>query len=139
MSDTEIRGNTLLPARREEIELHTADGLTLVGELALPVEATPVATIVALLREVRSTDYLAAWFREGESELTARIANSSPIIEALALSFFAGPPSERATQLTRWCIRVTMSLLITPGADADDERRTLELFVAPLVRTSLKA
>jgi alpha/beta superfamily hydrolase len=48
VSDTEIRGNTLLPARREEIELHTADGLTLVGELALPAEATPVATIVAL-------------------------------------------------------------------------------------------
>jgi len=48
VSATEIRGNTLLPARREEIELHTADGLTLVGELALPAEATPVATIVAL-------------------------------------------------------------------------------------------
>ena len=48
MTDTEIRGNTLLPARREEIELHTADGLTLVGELALPAEATPVATLVAL-------------------------------------------------------------------------------------------
>jgi alpha/beta superfamily hydrolase len=48
VTDTEIRGNTLLPARREEIELHTADGLTLVGELALPAEATPVATIVTL-------------------------------------------------------------------------------------------
>ena len=48
MSDTDIRGNTLLPARREEIELYTRDGLTLVGELALPVDAAPVATIVAL-------------------------------------------------------------------------------------------
>ena len=48
MTDIEIRGNTLLPARREEIELHTSDGLTLVGELALPARATPVATIVAL-------------------------------------------------------------------------------------------
>ncbi|WP_179499061.1 alpha/beta fold hydrolase [Leifsonia sp. AK011] len=45
---TEIRGGTILPARREEIELHTADGLTLVGELALPETAEPVATIVAL-------------------------------------------------------------------------------------------
>ena len=45
---TEIRGGTILPARREEIELHTADGLTLVGELALPESAEPVATIVAL-------------------------------------------------------------------------------------------
>ena len=45
---TEIRGGTILPARREEIELHTADGLTLVGELALPETAEPVATMVAL-------------------------------------------------------------------------------------------
>ncbi|MDO7882473.1 alpha/beta hydrolase [Salinibacterium soli] len=44
----EIRGATELPARREDIELHTADGLTLVGELALPEAADPVATIVAL-------------------------------------------------------------------------------------------
>ena len=44
----DIRGGVLLPADREEIELHTADGLTLVGELALPAEATPVATLVAL-------------------------------------------------------------------------------------------
>ena len=44
----EIRGATELPARRENIELHTADGLVLVGELALPESAEPVATIVAL-------------------------------------------------------------------------------------------
>ncbi len=44
----EIRGGVELPARREDIELHTADGLTLVGELALPPSADPVATIVAL-------------------------------------------------------------------------------------------
>lgn len=44
----EIRGGIELPARREDIELHTSDGLTLVGELALPVNADPVATIVAL-------------------------------------------------------------------------------------------
>lgn len=38
----------LLPARREEIELHTLDGLTLVGELALPAHRAPVATLVTL-------------------------------------------------------------------------------------------
>ncbi len=40
-----IRGNTVLPARREPITLHTADGLDLVGELALPPESDPVATL----------------------------------------------------------------------------------------------
>jgi alpha/beta superfamily hydrolase len=33
----EIRSLTVLPAYREDIELHTADGLTLVGELARPL------------------------------------------------------------------------------------------------------
>jgi alpha/beta superfamily hydrolase len=44
----EIRGAALLPARRSDIELHTSDGLTLVGELALPAEREPVATLVTL-------------------------------------------------------------------------------------------
>ncbi|GAB3592882.1 hypothetical protein GCM10027446_14260 [Angustibacter peucedani] len=43
-----IRANTVLPARREDVELHTADGLTLVGELALPLDRDPVATLVTL-------------------------------------------------------------------------------------------
>jgi len=43
-----IRANSVLPARREEIELHTADGLTLVGELALPLDRAPVATLICL-------------------------------------------------------------------------------------------
>lgn len=44
----EIRGPLALPARREDIELHTQDGLTLVGELALPQDRDPVATLVTL-------------------------------------------------------------------------------------------
>ncbi|BCB81989.1 hypothetical protein GCM10022251_52430 [Phytohabitans flavus] len=43
-----IRANSILPGRREDIELHTADGLKLVGELALPVDRDPVATLVCL-------------------------------------------------------------------------------------------
>jgi len=43
-----IRANSVLPARREPITLHTVDGLELVGELALPPEAAPAATIVCL-------------------------------------------------------------------------------------------
>ena len=43
-----IRANSVLPARREAITLHTADGLSLVGELALPEDRDPVATLVCL-------------------------------------------------------------------------------------------
>jgi alpha/beta superfamily hydrolase len=44
----EIRASTVLPARRTDIELQTADGLTLVGELALPEDRPPVATLICL-------------------------------------------------------------------------------------------
>jgi alpha/beta superfamily hydrolase len=48
-TSTEITAHTILPAQREDIELKTADGLTLVGELALPPQGrTPVATLVTL-------------------------------------------------------------------------------------------
>lgn len=45
---TEIRGGVNLPAVREDIELQTDDGLTLVGELAMPLDGAPVATLVTL-------------------------------------------------------------------------------------------
>ena len=44
----EIRANTVLPAEREEVTLHTADGLELVGELARPVDRPAQATLVML-------------------------------------------------------------------------------------------
>jgi alpha/beta superfamily hydrolase len=43
-----IRSGTELAAAREDIELVTVDGLVLVGELAVPVGAPPVATLVCL-------------------------------------------------------------------------------------------
>ena len=43
-----IRANSVLPATRREVVLSTADGLDLVGELALPQDRPPVATVVCL-------------------------------------------------------------------------------------------
>jgi alpha/beta superfamily hydrolase len=45
---TAIRANSVLPARREAVTLHTADGLSLVGELSRPLDRDPVATLVCL-------------------------------------------------------------------------------------------
>lgn len=45
---SEIRASTVLPARREPVCLHTADGLDLVGELARPAGRDPAATLVCL-------------------------------------------------------------------------------------------
>jgi alpha/beta superfamily hydrolase len=44
----EIRAGTVLPARREAITLCTADGLSLVGEIARPLGKNPVATLLCL-------------------------------------------------------------------------------------------
>jgi alpha/beta superfamily hydrolase len=44
----EVRSSVELPSRRENIQLHTSDGLSLVGELATPVASAPVATLVML-------------------------------------------------------------------------------------------
>ena len=45
---TEITASTVLPARREDVTLHTSDGLGLVGELALPESRPPAATLICL-------------------------------------------------------------------------------------------
>lgn len=44
----DIRANTVLPAERRPIKLETADGLSLIGELALPVDRQPVTTMLCL-------------------------------------------------------------------------------------------
>ena len=44
----QIRGTTVLPARREAITLQTADGQDLVGEIALPPSRQPVGTMISV-------------------------------------------------------------------------------------------
>ena len=44
----EIAANSVLPAIRRPITLATSDGLTLVGELAKPLDRPPIATIVCV-------------------------------------------------------------------------------------------
>jgi alpha/beta superfamily hydrolase len=44
----EVRSGTVLVADREDVAFDTADGLTLVGELAVPRDRPPAATLVTL-------------------------------------------------------------------------------------------
>jgi len=44
----EIRSATELPAHRRDVELTTADGFVLVGELSLPLQGKPAGTLVFL-------------------------------------------------------------------------------------------
>jgi alpha/beta superfamily hydrolase len=89
---TEIRGGIELPAVRENIELHTSDGLTLVGELALPLDRAPVATIVALHPQPTAGGFM-------DSHIIRKAAARLPALAGLAvLRFnFRGVSSPRGT------------------------------------------
>ncbi|MFG3441804.1 alpha/beta hydrolase [Nonomuraea sp. NPDC047897] len=88
----EIRAATVLPARREPIELHTGDGLTLVGELALPAERPPVATLVTLHPLPTHGGFM-------DSHVYKKAANRLPALADLAVLRFntRGTSSERGT------------------------------------------
>ncbi|QFY14076.1 alpha/beta fold hydrolase [Nonomuraea phyllanthi] len=88
----EIRAATVLPARREPIELHTGDGLTLVGELALPPDRPPVATLVTLHPLPTHGGFM-------DSHVFKKAANRLPALADLAVLRFntRGTSSERGT------------------------------------------
>jgi alpha/beta superfamily hydrolase len=77
----EIRANTILPARREPVTLHTADGLALVGELALPEADPPIATVVALHPLPTHGGMM-------DSHLLRKAANRLPALAGLAVLRF---------------------------------------------------
>ncbi|MEV4161684.1 alpha/beta hydrolase [Nonomuraea dietziae] len=88
----EIRAATVLPARREPIELHTADGLTLVGELALPADRPAVATLVTLHPLPTHGGFM-------DSHVYKKAANRLPALADLAVLRFntRGTSSDRGT------------------------------------------
>ena len=92
MTRIEIRGAVELPARREDVELHTSDGLTLVGELSAPLDRDPVATIVALHPLPTAGGFM-------DSHIIRKIAGRLPAVADLAvLRFnFRGVSSPRGT------------------------------------------
>ena len=93
----DIRSGVELPARREDIELHTSDGLTLVGELASPLTAPPLATLVTLHPLPTGGGFM-------DSHVIRKAAARLPAIADLAvLRFnFRGVSSPRGTSEGAW-------------------------------------
>lgn len=87
---TDIRAATVLPARRTPITLTTADGLSLVGELALPATRDPVATLVCLHPLPTGGGMM-------DSHVLRKAANRLPALADLAVLRFntRGTESER--------------------------------------------
>jgi len=123
-------------ARR--IGAQVRDGLAAGGS---PGDQLVDAVLDALAR-VRRDPTLTVWFGPADSGLASALARSA-VIETMVAVFLGGLGDgdgdegdgghggvpERA----RWLVRVVLSLLTHPGADRDDERRLLTLFVAPVL------
>ncbi|KFF59269.1 alpha/beta hydrolase [Cryobacterium sp. MLB-32] len=88
----EIRGSIELPAVREHIELTTSDGLTLVGELATPVDRAPIATLVTLHPLPTAGGFM-------DSHILRKAAGRLPALAGLAVVRFntRGTTSPRGT------------------------------------------
>ena len=87
-----ISSNTVLRARREEIALQTEDGLTLVGELAVPEGREPSATLVTLHPLPTAGGFM-------DSHILRKAANRLPELADIAVLRFntRGTTSPRGT------------------------------------------
>ncbi|MET0974896.1 MAG: alpha/beta fold hydrolase [Leifsonia sp.] len=113
----EIRGGIDLPARREEIELHTSDGLRLVGELALPLDREPVATLVTLHPLPTHGGFM-------DSHILRKAAGRLPALADLAVLRFntRGTSSPRGTSDGAFGDGVTESEDVAAAMDFVSER-----------------
>ena len=107
-----ITSTTILPAERRDITLHTSDGLTLVGELSLPLEGAPVATAVFFHPLPTAGGFM-------DSHVIRKAAWRLPALAQLAvLRFnFRGVSSPRGTSEGRF-------------GNGDDERMDVEAALA---------
>ena len=88
----EVRSGVELPAKREEISFVTSDGLTLVGEMALPLDREPVATLVTFHPLPTHGGFM-------DSHIYRKAANRLPALADLAVLRFntRGTSSPRGT------------------------------------------
>jgi alpha/beta superfamily hydrolase len=81
LSQIEIRSSVELPSRRIPLRLETSDGLTLIGELALPESKEPVATLIMLHPLPTAGGFM-------DSHLYRKAANRLPALADLAILRF---------------------------------------------------
>ena len=112
MTRVEVRGGTVLPALREDITLTTDDGLTLVGELALPADHPPVATLVTLHPLPTAGGFM-------DSHILRKAAARLPAMADLAVLRFntRGTSSDRGTSEGEFGNGVTEELDLRAAMD----------------------
>lgn len=96
-----------------------------------------IATLTQALKLVRDSPALSAWF--AGTAAGAEAAVDSDVVTAMAALFLRslGDEDTDVDDRARWLVRVIASLLLAPGRDAEDERKMLAQFVAPLMVANL--
>ena len=94
-----------------------------------------VTAIVGTLAAVRQRPLLHHWYAGGDSALLTEILRESPLIESFAAGFVSARQSTPDLDLGRWVIRMILSFLAAPGADAEEERRLVTRFLSPYLST----
>lgn len=92
-----------------------------------------VEGVMESLRLVRDDPVLAGWFRVDDAGSTARLAQSSELIESLTAGLLGEVSDPTVRRRARWIVRVIVSFLTDPEPDPADERALIEEFLAPVV------
>ena len=106
MTEIEIRSGVELPSIREDIVLHTTDGLALVGELAMPVGRPVQATLVTLHPLPTHGGFM-------DSHILRKASNRLPELADIAVLRF----NTRGTESPRGKSQGEFGAGITEGAD----------------------
>ena len=106
MTEIEIRSGVELPSIREDFTLKTSDGLTLVGELALPASRPPAATLLTLHPLPTHGGFM-------DSHILRKAANRLPALADLAVMRF----NTRGTESPRGKSEGEFGAGITESAD----------------------
>jgi alpha/beta superfamily hydrolase len=104
----EIRSSVELPSIREDISFVTADGLTLLGELALPASGVPTATLITFHPLPTHGGFM-------DSHIYRKAANRLPFLSNLAVLRF----NTRGTTSPRGTSQGEFGHGITESADVD--------------------
>ncbi|ORM32878.1 TetR/AcrR family transcriptional regulator [Williamsia sp. 1135] len=92
--------------------------------------------ILAAVDGVRTDPVLRTWFLPESAALTGAIGTSSELVNRIAVAFVHGEahdPGAESNLQGRFMVRIILSLLMTPGVDAAEERELVRRFVTPSV------
>lgn len=90
--------------------------------------------ILAAVAGVREDPVLRTWFMPESAGLAGALGTSSELVNRIAVAFMNDDTAKPDDALRgRFMVRIIVSLLIAPGADADEERELVRRFVTPSV------